>query len=89
VVATRSQGFYFFEDKLAGYEFVSTWKDDLTDFDGAKVADIKNGSSTRAEVIRLIGTPGASRQPLPASGVDLARQRPASRIARASARLPS
>jgi hypothetical protein len=29
VVATRSQGFYFFEDKLAGYEFVSTWKDDL------------------------------------------------------------
>jgi hypothetical protein len=58
VVATRSQGFYFFEDKLAGYEFVSTWKDDLTDFDGGKVAEIKNSSSTRAEVIRLIGAPG-------------------------------
>jgi hypothetical protein len=58
VVATRTQGFYFFEDRLAGHEFVSTWKEDLTDFDGAKVTEIKNGSSTRAEVVRLIGAPG-------------------------------
>jgi hypothetical protein len=58
VVATRTQGFYFFEDRLAGYEFVSTWKDDLTDFDGTKATEIKHGASTRAEVVRLIGAPG-------------------------------
>jgi len=58
VSATRGQGFYFFDDKLAGYDFSSSWKEDQTDFDGAKVPQIKKGVTTRDEVLRLIGRPG-------------------------------
>jgi outer membrane protein assembly factor BamE (lipoprotein component of BamABCDE complex) len=58
VVPTRGQGFYFLDDKLAGYDFVSSWKEDQTDFDGAKIREIKKGTSTRAEVLKLIGRPG-------------------------------
>jgi len=58
VVPTRGQGFYFLDDKLAGYDFASSWRDDQTNFDGAKVPEIKKGVSTRDEVLRLIGRPG-------------------------------
>src|SRR5438132_8502167 len=58
VSATRGQGFYFLDDKLAGYDFSSSWKEDQTDFDGAKVPQIKKGVTTRDEVLRLIGRPG-------------------------------
>ena len=58
VVPTRGQGFYFLDDKLAGYDFASSWKEDQTDFDGAKVSEIKKSVSTRDEVLRLIGRPG-------------------------------
>ena len=54
----RGQGFYFFNDKLAGYDFNSSWKEDQSDFNGAKVLEIKKGVSTRNEVLRLIGRPG-------------------------------
>ena len=54
----RSQGFYFFNNKVVGYEFSSSWKDDSTDFDGGKVAQIKKGQSTRRDVVRLLGKPG-------------------------------
>src|SRR5262249_4577113 len=36
VIPTRGQGFYFLDDKLAGYDFNSSWKEDQTDFNGAK-----------------------------------------------------
>jgi outer membrane protein assembly factor BamE (lipoprotein component of BamABCDE complex) len=58
VNAARGQGFYFLDDKLAGYDFASSWKEDQTDFDGAKVPAIKKGVSSRDEVIRLMGRPG-------------------------------
>jgi hypothetical protein len=58
VNAARGQGFYFLDDKLAGYDFASSWKEDQTDFDGAKVPGIKKGVSTRDDVVRLIGRPG-------------------------------
>src|SRR5437660_421615 len=58
VVPTRGQGFYFLDDKLAGYDFASSWKEDQTNFDGAKVPRIKKGVTTREEVLRLIGRPG-------------------------------
>ena len=57
VNAARGQGFYFLDDKLAGYDFASSWKDDQTDFDAAKVPEIKKGVSSRADVVRLIGRP--------------------------------
>ena len=57
VVPSRGQGFYFLNDKLAGYDFNSSWKDDQTDFNSAKVPEIKKGVSTRDDVLRLIGRP--------------------------------
>lgn len=58
VTPARSQGFYFFENKLVGYEFTSSWKEDSTNFDSKKVSQIKKGQSTRSDVVRLLGNPG-------------------------------
>lgn len=53
----RIQAFYFFEDRLVGYEFVSSWQEDHTDFDTANISKIKKGASTRADVAKLMGPP--------------------------------
>ncbi len=58
VTAARSQGFYFFEDKLVGNEFTSSWAEDATDFDESKVKQIKKGVTTISEVIDIFGAPG-------------------------------
>lgn len=58
VIAARSQAFFFFDDRLVGHEFTSSWKEDSTNFDGAKAAQIQKGRSTLADVTRLIGQPG-------------------------------
>jgi hypothetical protein len=58
VNAARGQGFYFLDDKLAGYDFASSWKEDQTDFDAGKLPGIKKGVSTRDDVVRMIGRPG-------------------------------
>lgn len=57
VIAARSQGFYFHNDRLVGYEFISSWKEDSTDFDGAKAAQVRKGQSTLQDVARLFGPP--------------------------------
>jgi hypothetical protein len=58
VTPARSQGFYFLDSILVGHEFTSSWQEDSTDFDSAKVAEIKKGKTTRAEVVKLLGNPG-------------------------------
>lgn len=58
VTATRSQGFYFFDDKLVGHEFTSSWAEDSTDFDESKLSAIKKGETTISEAIELLGQPG-------------------------------
>ena len=58
VTPARGQGFYFLDDKLTGYDFTSSWKEDQSNFDGAKVPEIKKGESTRDDVERLLGRPG-------------------------------
>lgn len=58
VVPARSQGFYFLDNKLVGYEFTSSWKEDSTNFDSGRVSQIKKGKSTRSDVVRLLGNPG-------------------------------
>ena len=58
VTAARSQGFYFFNNKVVGYEFISSWKEDSTNFDSGKISQIKKGESTRSDVLRLLGNPG-------------------------------
>lgn len=57
VIAARSQGFYFHDGRLVGYEFISSWREDSTDFDGAKVAQIRKDQSTLQDVARLFGPP--------------------------------
>lgn len=58
VTAAKSQGFYFFQNKLAGHEFVSSWKEDSTDFDEKKIEQIEKLVSTRSNVIDVMGVPG-------------------------------
>jgi len=56
--ASRFKTFYFFDNKLVGYEFASSWKEDSTNFDSREVAKIKIGGSTKNDVVRLFGNPG-------------------------------
>lgn len=58
VTAARSQGFYFYKNKLVGHEFTSSWAVDSTDFDESKVDEIKKGTTTIQQVIELLGKPG-------------------------------
>jgi outer membrane protein assembly factor BamE (lipoprotein component of BamABCDE complex) len=57
VTPARSLTFLFFEDNLVGKEFVSSFKQDSTDFDGQKVSSISKGKSTRQDVVALLGKP--------------------------------
>ena len=58
VTAARSQGFYFFNKKVVGYEFTSSLKEDSTNFASGNVSQIKKGESTRDDVVTLLGPPG-------------------------------
>jgi outer membrane protein assembly factor BamE (lipoprotein component of BamABCDE complex) len=58
VIPVRNQTFFFFNDKLVGYNFTSSWKNDCTDFDSTRVSAIKKGVSTRSDVVSLFGAPG-------------------------------
>src|SRR2546428_3543987 len=49
VSAPPGQGFYFLDDKLAGYDFSSSWTEDQTHFAGATVSPIKKAGTTREE----------------------------------------
>ena len=51
-------GLYFHNDTLVGHEFISSWADDHTDFDEAKIKEIIKGKTTRAQVVQLLGKPG-------------------------------
>lgn len=57
VVPARGMTYYFSNDVLVGYTFVSSWKEDNTDFDEKKIDMITKGKSTRPEVITLMGKP--------------------------------
>ena len=58
VTAARGAGFYFLNDVLVGYEFISSWAEDHTNFDEARIKDIVKGKSTRPEVLDIMGKPG-------------------------------
>ena len=55
VTPARAVSFFFLDDVLVGYEFVSSFKEDHTDFDDTKVSDIKQGESTIEDVTELLG----------------------------------
>ena len=57
VVPARAITFAFFNDKLVGQEFTSSFKEDLTDFDSNKVSQLVKGKTTKKEVVELFGKP--------------------------------
>ncbi len=57
VTPARAVGFCFFGDLLVGYDFSSSFKEDHTDFEDAKVAQIQERVTTRREVESLLGPP--------------------------------
>ena len=57
VTPARVMAFTFYNDTLTSQEFISSFKQDSTDFDGSKVPSIVKGKSTSAEVIALFGKP--------------------------------
>ena len=59
VVPVRTLVCYFHQDRLVGYEFVSSFKADSTDFDETKRGALSKGHSTRAEVLQFLGQPSA------------------------------
>ena len=58
VTPGRAHVFYFLNDLLVGYEFVSSFANEHTDFDEKNVEQILKGKTTRDEVVRLMGRPG-------------------------------
>lgn len=57
IVPARAMTLYFSNDILVGYEFVSSFADDHTNFDEDKISSIVKGESTQSEVVKLLGRP--------------------------------
>lgn len=57
VTPAKSQRFYFYENKLVGYEYTSSFADDGTDFDGSKASQIVENESSVGDAIELFGAP--------------------------------
>lgn len=55
VVPGRSMAFVTHNDVLVAKEFVSSFKEDGTDFDDSKIANLVKGKTTRAQVIEILG----------------------------------
>lgn len=57
VTPARSLVFAFFNDNLVSQEFVSSFKEDSTDFDSKKVSSIVKGRTTKQDVVAMLGKP--------------------------------
>jgi hypothetical protein len=57
VAAVKTMALYFAGDVLVGYELLSTFKADSSDFDDTRVSDIARGITTEAQVQDLVGRP--------------------------------
>ena len=74
VIPARALSFYFLDGILVGYEFVSSFKEDHTDFDDAKTSEIKQGETTLEDVDELLGKAcGRYVYPLVAGDAESAR----------------
>ena len=55
----------FVDERLVGFEGRSSFQEDSTDFDVEKLSELKVGTTTRAQVVELLGTPsGKARHPV-------------------------
>ena len=57
VTPVRLMAFLTFNDLLVSQEFISSFKEDATDFDESKLNEIVKGKTTRAEVQATMGEP--------------------------------
>jgi hypothetical protein len=57
VAAVKAIALYFAGGTLAGYESLSTFAADSSDFDDTRVSDIARGVTTEAQVRELVGAP--------------------------------
>jgi hypothetical protein len=57
VIPARAMNYFFYNDILVGYQFVSSFPEDRTDFSEAALDRIKKGTTEEREVIDLLGTP--------------------------------
>jgi hypothetical protein len=57
VVPARAMGLYFYDETLVGYEFMSSWAEDNTDFDEGKTSQIVKGTTTQGDLLQLLGKP--------------------------------
>jgi hypothetical protein len=57
ITPARGLGFYFWNDVMVGHEFVSSFEEDKTDFDGTKAQQIRKGETTESGVTTLLGPP--------------------------------
>jgi hypothetical protein len=58
VTPARSMTLSFVHDVLVGYDFTSSYTEDLTDFDETRVAQIRTGETKQSEVEQLLGAAG-------------------------------
>ena len=57
IPAVKAMALYFARGRLVGYEFLSTFKADSSDFDDTRISDIARGVTTEAQVRALVGRP--------------------------------
>ncbi|WP_145964065.1 hypothetical protein [Chromobacterium phragmitis] len=57
VTPARSMVFSTFKDVLVGQEFNSSFAEDASEFDDAKISALQKGKTTKAEVIAMLGQP--------------------------------
>lgn len=58
VTPARAQSFVFHKDVLVGTDFTSSWMQDTTNFEQAKVKLIQKNKTSISELIKIIGKPG-------------------------------
>lgn len=56
--SSRVQVFKFHQGKLVGYEYSSSFLNDPTGFDSSVIAGFREGVTTRADVVQVLGEPG-------------------------------
>jgi hypothetical protein len=65
VEPSKRLSLWFWNDRLIGYRSSSSFKEDSTDFDESKVAEITHWKSQRDDVVKLLGPPsGVAGYPL-------------------------
>lgn len=63
ITPTKAETFYFVKDVLVGMDFTDSFKGEGTEFDAKKIKRIKQGVTTRDEVIQLLGPAGGLYAP--------------------------